>query len=76
MHLMDSGKVDGPHNGIKSFLKDHKVCFKKTATECMGMGATVTKASKAQALPKFWVTVNPISTKGANYVHHSTMGLV
>ena len=29
-----------------------------------------------KALPKFWVTVNPISTKGANYVHHSTMGLV
>ena len=39
-------------------------------------GATPTKASKARALPKFWVTVNPISTKGANYVHHSTMGLV
>jgi hypothetical protein len=27
-------------------------------------------------LPKFWVTVNPISTRGADYAHHSTMGLV
>jgi hypothetical protein len=35
-----------------------------------------TKASKARALPKFWVTVNPISTRGADYAHHSTMGLV
>ena len=35
-----------------------------------------TKASKARALPKFWVTVNPISTKGTDYAHHSTMGLV
>ncbi len=26
--------------------------------------ATTTKASKARALPKFWVTVNPISTRG------------
>ena len=39
-------------------------------------GATATKASKARALPTFWVTVNPISTMGANYAHHSTMGLV
>ena len=39
-------------------------------------GATATKASKARALPKFWVTVNPISTRGADYAHHSTMGLV
>ena len=39
-------------------------------------GATATKASKAQALPKFWVTVNPISIRGANYAHHITMGLV
>ena len=39
-------------------------------------GATATKASKAQALPKFWVTVNPISTWGADYAKHSTMGLV
>ena len=39
-------------------------------------GATATKASKARALPKFWVTVNPISTSGADYAHHSTMGLV
>ena len=38
--------------------------------------ATATKASKAQALPKFWVTVNTISTRGADYAHHSTMGLV
>ena len=38
--------------------------------------ATTTKASKAQALPKFWVTVNPISIRGADYAHHSTMGLV
>ena len=38
--------------------------------------ATATKASKARALPKFWVTVNPISTSGADYAHHSTMGLV
>ena len=38
--------------------------------------ATATKASKARALPKFWVTVNPISTRGADYAHHSTMGLV
>ena len=39
-------------------------------------GATATKASKAQALPKFWVTVNPISIRGANYANHITMGLV
>ena len=39
-------------------------------------GATATKASMARALPKFWVTVNPISTRGADYAHHSTMGLV
>ena len=39
-------------------------------------GATATKASKARALPKFWVTFNPISTRGADYAHHSTMGLV
>ena len=39
-------------------------------------GAMATKASKARALPKFWVTVNPISTRGADYAHHSTMGLV
>ena len=39
-------------------------------------GATATKASKALALPKFWVTVNPSSTRGADYTHHSTMGLV
>ena len=39
-------------------------------------GATATKAFKAQALPKFWVTVNPISTRGTDYAHHSTMGLV
>ena len=39
-------------------------------------GATATNASKARALPKFWVTVNPISTRGADYAHHSTMGLV
>ena len=38
--------------------------------------ATATKASKARALPKFWVTINPISTRGADYAHHSTMGLV
>ena len=38
--------------------------------------ATATKASKARALPKFWVTVKPISTSGADYAHHSTMGLV
>ena len=38
--------------------------------------ATAIKASKARALPKFWVTVNPISTRGANYAHQSTMGLV
>jgi hypothetical protein len=37
---------------------------------------TATKASKARALPKFWVTVNPFSTRGADYAHHSTMGLV
>ena len=35
-----------------------------------------TKASKARTLPKFWVTVNPISTRGVDYAHHSTtMGL-
>ena len=39
-------------------------------------GATATKASKAQALPKLWVTVNPISTRGADYAHHSTMDLL
>jgi hypothetical protein len=42
----------------------------------MFRAATATKASKAWALPKFWVTVNPISTRGADYAHHSTMGLV
>ena len=30
-------------------------------------GATATNASKARALPKFWVTVHPISTRGADY---------
>ena len=40
------------------------------------MGATATKASKARVLHKFWVTVNLISTRGADYAHHSTMGLV
>ena len=44
--------------------------------ENMCRGATATKAPKARALPKFWVTVNPISTKGADYAHHSTMDLV
>ena len=39
-------------------------------------GATATNANKARALPKFWVTVNPISTRGADYAHHSTTGLV
>jgi hypothetical protein len=39
-------------------------------------GATATKASKARALPKFLITVNPISTRGADYAHHNTMGLV
>ena len=38
-------------------------------------GATATKASKAWALPKYWVTVNPISIRGADYAHHNTMGL-
>ena len=28
------------------------------------------------ALPKFWVTVNPIPIRGADYTHHITMGLV
>ena len=37
--------------------------------------ATATKASKARALPKFWVTVNPILTRGVDYAHHSTMAL-
>ena len=36
----------------------------------------LSKASKVRALPKFWVTVNPTSTRGADYAHHSTMGLV
>ena len=31
---------------------------------------------KVWALPRFWVTVNPISTRGTDYAHHSTMGLV
>ena len=39
-------------------------------------GAIAGKAAKAWALPRFWVTVNPISTRGADYAHHSTMGLV
>ena len=34
------------------------------------------KAPKAWALPRFLVTVNPISTRGADYAHHSTIGLV
>ena len=38
--------------------------------------ATATKACKARALPKFLVTVNPIPTRGADYAHHSTMGLI
>ena len=46
------------------------------AKNIINRGATATKASKARALPKFWVTVNPISTRGADYAHHSTMGLV
>ena len=32
--------------------------------------------TQSRALPKVWVTVNPISTKGADYAHHSTIGLV
>ena len=42
----------------------------------LSRGATATKASKARALAKFRVTVNPISTRGADYAHYSTMGLV
>ena len=42
----------------------------------MHRGATATKAFKARALPNFWVTVNPISTTGADYAYHSTIGLV
>ena len=42
----------------------------------VGRGATATKASKARAFPKFWVTVNPFSTRGADYAHHGPMGLV
>ena len=33
-------------------------------------------AMAIKALPKFCVIVNPISTRGADYAHHSTMGLV
>ena len=36
-------------------------------------GATATKASKARDLPNFWVTFN---NQGADYIHHSNMGLV
>ncbi len=45
-------------------------------SEKKSRAVTATKASKARALPKFWDTVNPISTRGAYYAHHSTMGLV
>ncbi len=38
-------------------------------------GAIAGKATKALALPRFWVTVNPFSTRGADYAHVSTMGL-
>ena len=42
----------------------------------MTSGSTATEASKARALPKFWVIVNTISARGAYYAHHSTIGLV
>jgi hypothetical protein len=48
----------------------------KSSLHIKGRGATATKTSKARALPKFWATVNPISTREADYAHHSTMGLV
>jgi hypothetical protein len=70
----------------KRCLKTGKVVHKQektppkfcqmTCTKLKCRGATATKASKAWALPKFWVTVNPISTRGADYAHQSTMGLV
>ena len=51
--------------GTKRFL--HGDEMKKCGHKPMltpNIGAIATKASKARALPKFWVTVNPISTKG------------
>ena len=48
-----------------------KLFYKKRnvgpSRELKDQAAMATKGSKARALPKFWVTVNPISTKGADY---------
>ena len=52
------------------------VCLTVNTPHIKVRGATATKASKARALPKYWVTVNPISTRGADFAHHSTIGLV
>ena len=63
--------------GTKRFL--HGDEMKKCGHKPMltpNIGAIATKASKGRALTKYWVTVNPISTRGADYAHHSTMGLV
>ena len=47
-----------------------------TLLPAQSRGATATKAFKARALPKFWVAVNPISTRRADNAHHSSIGLV
>ena len=38
--------------------------------------ATAAKATKAVALPRFWDQLTLSQPGGADYTHHSTMGLV
>ena len=63
--------------GTKWFLHgdETKICGHKPMPT-PNISATAIKASKGQALPKYWVTVNLISTRGADYAHHSAMDLV
>ena len=61
---------------IGVFLLFVIIVYSKSKLPTSGRAATTTKAFKARALPKFWVIVNPISTRGADYAHHSTIGLV
>ena len=64
--ILDILKIGvGTHNWMYVRKKDFHVSYtwyKSLIPTCRG--ATATKASKARALPRFWVTVNPISTRG------------
>ena len=72
MHIIKLGTLRRPQNLKKhltlvmAFIQPKRVgdFFKFLSPLLRCRGATATKASKARALPKFWVTVNPISTRG------------